>query len=113
IARYDAAGNQTWITRFGQERLIMVRAIALDDQGEMIFAGTAIGLNGDMNAFVARYRGPGNPAEIVKFGSGATDSVNGIVVGTAGHLLLSGRTDGDLGGTHMGGVDFFLVELSY
>jgi hypothetical protein len=115
LARYDGAGNQTWIRQFGTNNDDWTEAIALDGAGGVYVSGVTYGNLGGSNAgqndaWLARFGSSGNVIWIRQFGTSAADLARGAAPDAAGGVYLCGVTYGDLGGSSSGGDDAWLVR---
>lgn len=105
LARYDSAGNQTWIRQFGSTGDESILCMAPDTGGGAFIGGGTFGDLGGPNAgpsfsdaWLARYDSTGNQAWIRQFGTTSDESVLCMTAsGTAG-VYVGGGTYGDLGG---------------
>ena len=111
LARYDGAGNQLWIRRFGTVGDDSVNALTPDGAGGvMVAGGTGGGLSGYGDAYVARYDGAGNQLWIHHFGTSGGDIALALAPDGAGGMMVAGLTQGDLGGPNSGGSDVFVAH---
>ncbi|MCH8270364.1 MAG: SBBP repeat-containing protein, partial [Planctomycetes bacterium] len=116
VARYDADGNQIWITQFGTGSDDPVWALAPDGAGGVMVAGHTRGSLGGPNAgiedaFLARYDVAGNRLWIRQFGTNRQDRARALAPDGAGGVFVAGETNGSLGGPFAGGLrDAFLAR---
>ncbi|MBN1435774.1 MAG: SBBP repeat-containing protein [Sedimentisphaerales bacterium] len=126
IARYDANGNQIWITQLGTNRFDATECIAVDGEGNVYIAGTTAGdLEGidsaevdpcdaeddevDMDAYVAKYDADGNQLWVRQLGTDASDGAYCVVVDGDGNVYVGGNTAGSLDGENAGDMDVFVA----
>ena len=114
LARYDSAGNQLWIRQFGTNNTDYAYALAPDDAGGVIIAGTTGTLGGPgaggNDVFLARYDSAGNQLWIRQFGTSRGDYPSGLASDGAGGVMVAGYTLGSLGGPNAGSIDAFLAR---
>jgi hypothetical protein len=116
LARYDSAGNQTWIQQFGTiNEHDYATAVTSDGTGGAFVAGYTQGNLGGPSAgsadgWVASYDGAGSRRWIRQFGSIVWDDLWAIASDDAGGFYGSGRTQGTLGGPIAGGDDAWLAR---
>ena len=105
LARYDSAGNQTWIRQFGSSLDDGAVHASPDGSGGAYVSGF---VNGDV--WFARYDSGGNQAWIHTFGTPQMDFVGGSTLDGSGGAYVSGFTDGSLGGPNAGYSDAWLAH---
>ena len=115
LARYDGAGNRIWIRQFGTNSNDGAAALASDGAGGVIVAGATEGDLGGPNAglvdaFLARYDSTGDRLWIRQFGTSSDDFASAVAPDGAGGVLVTGWTEGNLGGPNAGGSDAFLAR---
>jgi hypothetical protein len=116
LARYDNAGNQSWIRQFGTTYQDEVYAAASDGSGGVYVSGATDGSLGgpnvnDDDAWLARYDGAGNQTWIRQLGSSGSDYARAAAPDGVGGVYVSGDTSGSLGGPSAGGyVDAWLAR---
>jgi hypothetical protein len=115
LARYDGAGNQSWIRQFGSSSGEYAYAAAPDGAGGVYVGGFTWGDLGAVNAgygdaWVARYDGAGNQRWIRQLGTGWSDFAYACAAG-AGGVFLSGLTYGSFGGTSGVYADAWLARF--
>jgi hypothetical protein len=115
LAHYDSAGTQTWIRQIASSEDDDARAAASDGLDGVYVGGSTRGNLGGPNAghsdgWLAHYDNAGNQTWIRQFGSTAfaDEGVNAVAPDGSGGILLSGFTDGPIGGTYAGGYDAWI-----
>lgn len=106
VARFDSAGNQAWIRRFGAN-WTEARAAAPDGFGGVFVAGFTDGMLGGSNAgaldaWLAHYDGGGTRTWIRQIGTPLDDRVDVAAPDGSGGAYLGGNTKGNLGGPNQG-----------
>jgi predicted nucleic acid-binding protein len=126
LAKLDAGGNHLWSKRFGDAESQQVTAIAVDNAGYVVIAGTFAGVidlgggpltsKGGLDVFLAKLDPAGNHVWSRSFGDAKDQSAVNLAVDGSGNVLLSGDFlgtldfgDGQL--TSAGGLDVFLAKL--
>jgi hypothetical protein len=118
LRKYDVDGNLLWsrelITGGGGHWT----DVSSDSLGNVYLTGATVhsipGPNTrELDAFVSKYDGSGNVLWTSQFGSESFDGPRGVSADGLGNVYISGTTQGNLGGTHAGGVnDAFVAKLS-
>ncbi|MEO6710291.1 MAG: hypothetical protein ABIP42_11990, partial [Planctomycetota bacterium] len=95
IARYDGAGNQTWIRQLGSTLFDQASCFAPDGSGGMFVAGITGGAlatpQATGNVWMARYDSGGNQIWIRQFGLSWYDAVYSAAPDGTGGFYLSGE----------------------
>lgn len=115
LARFDSAGNQTWIRQLGTINDDRAFAAAPDGSGGVYFSGDTGGnfagqQGGQGSVWLARYDSAGNQAWIRQFGGLSWSSAAAAASDGAGGVYLSGLTHGGLGGPNVGNADAWLAR---
>jgi hypothetical protein len=115
LARYNGAGDQSWITQFGTSEDEYDSALAPDGTGGAFVAGITHGSLGGPNAggydvFLARFNSAGDQGWITQFGSDKTDYAHALASDGLEGVFVAGSTDGSLGGPNAGGRDAYLAR---
>jgi hypothetical protein len=116
LARYDSAGNQTWIRQLGTSADDVVLFAAPDGSGGVYVDGDTTGSLGGPNAgqgdvWLARYDGAGNQLWIRQLGTAGMEyGWGGASSDGSGGVFLGGTTDGSLGGPNAGGDDAWFAR---
>lgn len=108
IARFDAAGNSSWIRQLGTTNSDAAEASAPDGSGGVYVGGQTSGVLGAssmgiQDAWLARFDGAGNMLWIRQFGFGTaeTDILRTAAPDGSGGVYVGGLT------THASGYDWF------
>ncbi|MFT7076895.1 MAG: hypothetical protein ACJA0P_002913, partial [Planctomycetota bacterium] len=115
LARYDAAGNQVWISQFGSPLDDRAFAAAPDGSGGVYIAGTTPGdlgggSPGGHTVWIARHDSGGNQTWIRQFGAPGLEFAYGLAVDGSGGVYLCGRAESSLGGPLIGGTDAWVAR---
>jgi hypothetical protein len=115
LARYDDAGNRTWIRQFGSSGVEYVWTASPDGSGGVFVGGlTRSNLGGPnaggFDAWLARYGSAGNQDWIQQIGTADDDEVRRSATDGSGGVFVCGKTLGSLGGPNMGGEDVWLAR---
>ncbi|MEJ7731888.1 MAG: hypothetical protein WKG00_22095 [Polyangiaceae bacterium] len=128
VVSLDAAGNHRWSRRFGDGAAQRANAVALDVNGNVFvggelegtasFGGVDLVSAGSTDGFVAKLGGnDGHEMWSRRFGDGAPQSVEALVIDGDGNAAVTGAIDGnvDFGGGPLlgfGGDDIYLAKLA-
>lgn len=99
IAKYDAAGNQTWIKQFGTPADEEGLGIAVDTSFNIYVTGYTKGAlvpgqyKGGKDIFIAKYDGTGSQVWLRQFGTTKDDQGNAIAVDATGTSYVTGFYD--------------------
>lgn len=127
VVKLDPAGKLLWSRRYGGPESDLVRAVAVDPTGNVVFGGS-FGADvdfgggplkagaGHRGAFLVVLDPEGNHLSSRSFGDPDDASVNAVAVNTTGQLIVGGYFAGtvDIEGTPIasaGGTDIFLTSL--
>ncbi len=115
LARYDNAGNQTWIRQFGTIYGDWVKASAPDGSGGVYVGGYTGGSlggpnSGSADAWFARYDGAGNQTWIRQLGTGVGTAMYFAAPDGSGGVYVGGITGGNLGGPYAGSSDVWIAR---
>ncbi|HEY9671697.1 MAG TPA: SBBP repeat-containing protein [Waterburya sp.] len=116
VAKFDSKGNQVWMQQFGTSGDDASLGIKLDSNDNIFLTGyTDHNLGGDnagyYDAWVARYDTNGNQVWIQQFGTPELDYTHNLTVDNAGHVYVTGFTEGSLGGINAGSYDAWIAKL--
>jgi hypothetical protein len=116
LARYDSAGNPSWVRQLGTGDNDNTFAAATDGAGGVFVSGYTGGnlggpLAGAQDAWLARFDGAGNQQWIEQLGTTGADVAFAAAADGAGGLYLSGYTNGSLGGAHAGAFDAWVARF--
>ena len=115
LARYDSAGNQTWIRQLGTGADDQLLAATPDFSGGVYVSGNTRGHFGGLNAgfndaWLARYDSAGNQLWVRQLGTSSNEDAPAAAPDGAGGVYVSGWTQGSLGGASAGGYDAWLAR---
>ena len=115
IARYDAAGNQLWISQFGSSEDDRITGATLDSTGGVVVCGTTRGdlagsFSGFTDAFVARFDSAGALTWANQLGSQRLDSTAAVAADQAGGIYVAGGTLGDVAAPNAGDSDVWFAH---
>ncbi|MEG4901177.1 SBBP repeat-containing protein [Microcoleus sp. F10-A1] len=115
-SKYDSNGNQLWFKQFGSPEYDFRPNLALDSAGNLYLTGETNGSLGGPNAggqdiWATKYDSNGNQLWLKQLGTAESDSSSELALDSAGHLYLTGQTNGALGGPNAGGQDIWIAKL--
>jgi hypothetical protein len=114
LTQYDIEGNAVWMRQFGSNVNDFGVAVATDEKGEVIIAGSTDGVlltkstGGGTDAFIRRYDAAGTPMWTEQFGAVFTDSAMGVAMDPVGHVFVAGTTERSGPGQSGRGQDAFI-----
>jgi outer membrane protein assembly factor BamB len=128
VARLDAAGEYVWASRFGNNAAQAGRALAIDNDGNILVAGSFVGTldfgvptlpltsAGLEDIFVAKLDPLGQPIWSVRFGNTVAQGARGLAVAADGSVFVTGELAGSVvfGADTVasaGSTDGFLLKL--
>ncbi|MCZ8192347.1 MAG: DUF4347 domain-containing protein [Microcystis sp. LE19-338.1B] len=115
LAKYDQNGHQIWVLQYGSYSWDSPLGMTIDSGNNIYLAG-ATGSNlggpnaGDIDAYLIKYDENGNRLWVKQWGTVNFDHADDIALDSSGNLYISGRTNGNLGGTNAGSSDAFLAK---
>jgi hypothetical protein len=109
----DPQGKVHWTAQFGTAATDWVLAVAVDQAGAVIAAGSTQGSlqednAGGFDAFVRKYDAHGVEVWTRQFGTTAEELALDVAAGPGGLIAVVGYTDGALDGDSAGGSDAFV-----
>ncbi|MEZ6014935.1 MAG: hypothetical protein R3F49_07475 [Planctomycetota bacterium] len=116
LARFDAAGNQTWLIQFGTDRDDWARAVAPDGAGGVFVSGHTRGSlggpsAGGLDVWLARFDPAGNQLWVRQFGTNFDEESSAAAADGLGGVWVCGQTQGNLGGSNAGNGDAWLARF--
>ncbi len=114
LAKYDTAGNQTWIRQYGTAKADEAQSITIDSNNNIILAGKTAGGDEDdtRNVWLAKYNGSGTQLwSHGNLGTPEREEGHSVVVDSADNIYVTGETDGNLAG-NKGGTDGFIAKFN-
>lgn len=117
VVKFDGGGNEVWRKQIGTTANDFAWSVATDKSSNVFVAGytegALIGDNlGGQDAFVVKLAADGSEQWRKQFGGSDTDFVQGMATDQGGNVLLVGMTRSDIGGSHKGSGDAFVVKYS-
>lgn len=115
LAKFDVAGNQTWVRQLGTSGYDGSSDIVSDGTGNTYITGTTWGslggpAAGGGDAFLAKYDVAGNQKWVRQLGSSTIDEGYSVSTDGLGNVFISGFTYGSLGGPNTGNRDAFVAK---
>jgi hypothetical protein len=113
VAKYDAAGNQSWVRQFGTATSDSALGLADDGSGNVYVAGY---LNQDSNfpyptdAFVRKYDGNGLLVWSRTIATSEDDKAFNVAADGLGNFYIAGDTTGSVQGMSAGSYDAWLAK---
>jgi hypothetical protein len=124
LVKHDSSGNLLWIKQLGTASNEYENNIDIDGSDNIYLVGRTDGdldgpgpgtNAGGYDAYIVKYDSIGNLQWIRQYGAGLNDDAGGVDTDSAGNVLMTGDTSGDLDGagpgTHAGYEDVFLIRL--
>jgi hypothetical protein len=115
VSKYDSAGNLVWSRQFGTALDDQGNAIGVDATGNVYFGGLTNGNfsgvnSGPSDGYLVKLDSAGNLVWSRQFGTSVDEGVNSLSVDAFGNILLTGATDGALGGASAGSADLYVQK---
>lgn len=119
LQKLDAAGNVAWTHQFGSAGNDSASSVRLDSDANILVGGITSGdlqgsNQGKFDGFVRKLKnGTSGPEEqwTYQFGTAEDEYVHAIAADSAGNVLITGRTLGDLSGNSAGASDVYVRKL--
>jgi len=116
LTKLDTTGNRLWSRQFGTAKEDYGLSVALDASGNTYISGYTYGSldttnAGGQDAFLTEIDHSGNVIWWRQIGTNGYDRSLSVAVDANGNSYISGRTEGDLGGTNAGAYDAFLTKF--
>lgn len=116
LAKVDANGTVAWIKQIGSAGEDYATAVKVDLSGNIYLCGATsgdiAGSFGEIDAWIAKYDASGELVWKRQLGTQSTDRALALTINAEGEVLLTGVTNGNLGGTQKGGTDAWVVKYS-
>ncbi|MFB6264832.1 MAG: hypothetical protein ABEL76_14600 [Bradymonadaceae bacterium] len=120
IAKYDSEGERVWSDMTGTRSFDSARAVAVDGDGNVYFAGFVgeqLGKQqfggGNYDAFVAKYTSDGDHQWTNSFGGSGADQAHGLAVVDGAAFVVGEATDAIGDGEYNGGEsDGFIARYN-
>ena len=115
VSKYDASGTHLWTQQFGTSSDDRSNGVSADVLGNVYVTGRTFGnLGGDnagsLDAFVTKYNSKGRRFWTAQLGTSNIDWSYDVSADGLGNVYVSGRTEGNLGGTNAGLNDAFVSK---
>ena len=116
LAKFDGRGALLWKNQIGTTRSDSSRSLAVDRAGAVYVAGRTAGdlagtNQGLYDVWLAKFDSAGAEVWRKQLGSNATDHTNSIAVGSDGAIYVTGGTNGNFAGMHLGEDDGWLAKF--
>jgi PEP-CTERM motif len=117
LTKLDSAGNLLWTRLIGGSAPDIAWALDLDSSGNLWVGGYSdsnLGTHtnaGGHDAFVAKYDSNGNLLGTDFLATSADEILFGVSVAPGGGVVVTGYTNGNLGGTNAGAGDIFVAKI--
>lgn len=117
LTKLDSAGNLLWTRLIGGSAPEIVWALDLDSSGNLWIGGYSdsnLGTHtnaGGHDAFVAEYDSNGNLLGTDFLATTADELLFGLAAAPGGGVVVTGYTNGNLGGTNSGSGDIFVAKI--
>jgi hypothetical protein len=116
LRKFNAFGDELWSLQVATSARDASRAIAVDAVGNVYLGGLTEGSLGGpslggTDAFLLKFDPAGNQLWARQFGTSAYDAVLAAAVDNDGNILLSGESQGSLGGPNAGSSDAILLKF--
>jgi len=119
LLKYDSAGKLAFTQTLGASESASGFALAVSADGKVAVAGAVQGAlsgtsaKGGADSFVTVFAADGEELWTARRGASGNDEALAIAFGPSGQLVVSGKTDGSIGGnSSLGGVDGYLRAYS-
>lgn len=119
LLKYDSAGKLAFTQMLGASQSASGLALAVSADGKVAVAGSVEGAlsgttaKGGSDSFVTVFAGDGEELWTARRGATANDQAMAIAFGPNGQLVVSGKTEGSIGGNSaLGGSDGYLRAYS-
>ncbi len=117
LTKFDPDGNEQWTLQMGTEKEDYANSLLIDADDNLYLGGTTRGdlcelSQGDYDAFLIKLDPYGNEVWARQIGSEKPDYTYAAAVDAEGNVLITGWTQGDLGGANAGGWDGFIAKFN-
>ncbi len=117
LTKLDSAGNLLWTRLIGGSGADAIWALDMDSSGNLWIGGYSdsnLGVHinaGGHDAFVAEYDVNGNLLGTDFLATAADEILFGLAAAPGGGVVVTGYTNGNLGGTNAGAGDIFVAQI--
>ncbi len=117
IAKLNPIGDTLWLYQFGSTSDDYIRKIALDSMNNIYACGYTYGQLGSAHfggsdAFVIKLNEQGEEQWIKQYGTDQDEYCVSLTLDNNGHILVTGSTRGNWGGTNAGNYDNYVFYLN-
>jgi hypothetical protein len=111
--KYDSDGNLLWTGQIGTATQDRSFGVSADGLGNVYFTGETFGslagtnlsgIDDSADAIVGKYDAHGNLLWVRQFGTPRNEQSRAVSADGMGSIYVSGLTDGELGGSYIGGI---------
>jgi hypothetical protein len=115
VRKYDGPGSLLWSRQFGTTDEDVPFGVAVDAAGNVYVVGQTVGdlagTQGSADAFVRKYSASGAHRWTRQFGTTLYDRAVDVAFDTAGRVVITGWTIGDLYAGNAGSADVFVARF--
>ena len=116
LIKYSPNGNFVWARQLGTSDNDTSHSVAVDSSGNIYITGTTAGNLNDIGAggediFLACYDTEGTLLWSRQIGTIGDDVSRSVAIDAWDNVYITGYTNNNLGGTHAGGDDAFLIKF--
>ncbi|HEY9824139.1 MAG TPA: SBBP repeat-containing protein [Stenomitos sp.] len=117
VAKYGPGGALQWKQQLGSSVNDYSYGIATDSKGNVFITGSTDGAlggtsKGFRDAWVAKYSPGGTLLWTKQLGTSEYEESRGVATDSKGNVLITGYTEGSLGGTNKTGADAWVAKYS-
>jgi hypothetical protein len=117
VTKYDAAGALLWTRQLSARGYVQSQGVSTDKLGNVYISGYSDGSlatpsAGQTEAFIRKYDADGAVLWTRQLGSAGNDYSFGASADDLGNVYITGRTQGNLGGTSAGIDDAFVSKFN-
>ena len=118
LVQYDrSSGIRLWVEQIGTAGDDSAVGVTVDPFGNVYLAGTTSSTmpggrsSGATDVWIAKYNSTGTQLWLNQIGTVGDDFACGIKADHAGHVVVAGTTNGDLGGSNQGAEDAWMASF--
>ena len=110
VAKYDDSGNQLWLKDVNADGDSSSYGIKVDSSGNVYLTGPSSKFGVYVKTWAAKYDSNGNQLWLKQFEAADFDSPSELAVDSAGHVYLTGTTNGALGSPKADSLDIWVAK---